>query len=132
MGFEVMKYYSTQRPVSPGTFPREGAGRIVNFDSKQFCEEIGRDAWGYIEYAEPLSAAQMDAYELTQGGMKKFWCVTTSVNDRGRVAANITNVIEAVCQPENSSTSTSRRDIYNDWFPSQEEAEEFVEEARRA
>ena len=127
----MVKYYSTQRPVSPGTFPREGAGRIVNFDNKQFCEEIGRDAWGYIEYAEPLSAAQMEAYELTRGGMKKFWCVTTSVNDRGRVAANITNVIEAVCQPENSSTSTSRRDIYQDWFPSQEEAEEFVEEARR-
>ena len=101
----------------------------MNFDNKQFCEEIGRDAWGYIEYAEPLSAAQMEAYELTRGGMKKFWCVTTSVNDRGRVAANITNVIEAVCQPENSSTSTSRRDIYNDWFPSQEEAEEFVKEA---
>ena len=92
----MVKYYSTQRPVSPGTFPREGAGRIVNFDNKQFCEEIGRDAWGYIEYAEPLSAAQMEAYELTRGGMKKFWCVTTSVNDRGRVAANITNVIEAV------------------------------------
>ena len=79
----MVKYYSTQRPVSPGTFPREGAGRIVNFDNKQFCEEIGRDAWGYIEYEEPLSAAQMEAYELTMGGMKKFWCVTTSVNDRG-------------------------------------------------
>ena len=44
----MVKYYSTQRPVSPGTFPREGAGRIVNFDNKQFCEEIGRDAWGYF------------------------------------------------------------------------------------
>ena len=61
-----MKYYSTQRPVSPGTFPRQGAGQIVNFDNKQFCEEIGRDAWGYIEYEEPLSAAQLEAYELVR------------------------------------------------------------------
>ena len=60
------------------------------------------------------------------------WCVTTSVNDRGQVAANITNVIEAVCKPENSSTSTSRRDIYQDWFPSLEQAEKYVEEARNA
>lgn len=127
-----MKYYSTQRPVSPGTFPREGAGRIVNFDNKQFCEEIGCDAWGYIKYEEPLSAAQAEAYELTMGGMKTFWCVTTSVDDRGTVRAAITSFVEAVIKPENSFKSTSRKDIYNDWFSDHEEAEKFVEEARNA
>lgn len=66
------------------------------------------------------------------GGMKTYWCVTTSVDNRGRVVANITNTVEAVCKPENSSTSTSRRDIYNDWFESEEEAQAFVEEAKRA
>lgn len=126
------RYYSTQRPVMPGGFPREGDGQIVNFDNKTFCDEIGREAWGYIEYESPLTPEQAEAYELTLGGMKVYWCVTTSVNDRGRVAANITNVIEAVCKPENSSTSTSRRDIYNDWFESQEAAEQFVKEARKA
>ncbi len=126
------RYYSTQRPVMPGSFPREGAGQIVNFDNKTFCDEIGREAWGYIEYESPLTPEQAEAYELTLGGMKVYWCVTTSVNDRGRVAANITNAIEAVCKPENSSTSTSRRDIYNDWFESQEAAEQFVKEARSA
>lgn len=75
---------------------------------------------------------QAEAYELTLGGMKTYWCVTTSVDNRGRVVANITNTVEAVCKPENSSTSTSRRDVYNDWFESEQEAQAFVDQAKRA
>lgn len=128
-----MKYYSTQRPVMPISYPnRESVEEIRNFDTKTFCEEIGREAWGYIDYREPLTKEQAEAYELTLGGMKTYWCVTTSVDDRGRVIANITNTVEAACKPENSSTSTSRRDIYNDWFESEEEAQAFVKEAREA
>lgn len=128
-----MRYYSTQRPLMPGSYPnRDGIEEIRNFDTKTFCEEIGREAWGYIDYREALTKEQTEAYELTLGGMKTYWCVTTSVNDRGRVVANITNIIKAACKPENSSTSTSRRDIYNDWFESEEEAQAFVEEAKRA
>lgn len=85
----------------------------------------------------PVRRQNMNRYYSTMrpaqpGGMKTYWCVTTSVDNRGRVVANITNTVEAVCKPENSSTSTSRRDIYNDWFYSCEEAQEFVEEAKRA
>ncbi len=74
----------------------------------------------------------MEVYELIPRGMKTYWCVKTSVDDNGRVVANITNTIEAVSKPENSFTITKRRDIYNDWFESYEEAQEFVEEAKRA
>lgn len=127
------RYYSTMRPVQPGGYPnRDGVEEIHNFDTKTFCEEIGREAWGYIDYREPLTKEQAEAYELTLGGMKTYWCVTTSVDNRGRVVANIANTVEAVFKPENSSTSTSRRDIYNDWFESEEEAQAFVEEAKRA
>lgn len=129
----MKRYYSTMRPVQPGGYPnRESVEEIHNFDTKTFCEEIGREAWGYIDYREPLTKEQAEAYELTLGGMKTYWCVTTSVDDRGRVVANITNTIEAVSKPENSSTSTKRRDIYNDWFESEEEAQAFVDEAKRA
>ena len=39
-----MRYYSTQRPVGPGTFPRQdGKETITNFDGKTYCEEIGRE-----------------------------------------------------------------------------------------
>lgn len=64
--------------------------------------------------------------------MKTYYCVTTSFDDRGRVTAGITNTVEAVTKPESTFTSTSRKDIYNDWFESFEEAKQFVEEARVA
>ena len=65
-------------------------------------------------------------------GMKTFWCVTTSIDNRGTVRAAITNFVEAVCKPENSATSTSRKDIYQDWFDSSEEAKAFLLEAKGA
>lgn len=129
----MSRYYSTMRPVQPGGYPnRDGVEEIHNFDTKTFCEEIGREAWGYIDYREPLTKEQAEAYELTLGGMKTYWCVTTSVDNRGRVVANITVTVEAVSKPENSSKSTKRIDIYNDWFESFKEAQEFIEEAKRA
>lgn len=128
-----MRYYSTRRPFGPGTFPqRDGTETITNFGGKIYCEEIGREAWGYIEYREPLTPEEAASYELTPAGLKKFYCVTTSFDDRGRVTSAITREIEATVQPENTSGSTSRKDIYNDWFDSREAALEWVQEAKRA
>lgn len=65
-----MKYFSTERPVSIGTYPKPQGNHvdaIVNFDEAIFVAEIGRSAWGYIEYAHPLTAEQAAAYELTKG-----------------------------------------------------------------
>lgn len=129
----MFRYYSTQRPVLPGGFPRNvDVEKIENFDTKKFCEEIGREAWGYIEYQKNLTKEEADAYELTLGGMKTYWCVTTSFDDKGRVVSAITGIVEAVCKPENTAESTKSKDIYNDWFESQKEAEDWVEEAKQA
>lgn len=129
----MFRYYSTMRPVLPGSFPKKAlVEKIENFDTKTFCEEIGRDAWGYIEYREVLTKKEADAYELVLGGMKTYYCVTTSVNDKGKVLAAITDVIEAACKPKNSSQSLKRKDIYRDWFEDPEEAKKFVEEAKTA
>lgn len=52
-----MRYYSTQRPVGPGTFPKLPENKVLevhNFDAKTFCEEIGREAWGYIDLSRLL------------------------------------------------------------------------------
>lgn len=128
-----MRYYSTHRPCGPGTFPqKDGRETIVNFDEKAYCEEINQEAWGYIDYPEALTEQEVEEYELTQAGIKTYWCVTTSVDNKGRVVANITNIVEAASKPEDSSKSTSRRDIYNDWFESEEAAREFVEAAKKA
>ena len=63
-----MRYYSTQRPITPGSFPRvafNAVKEIVNFERKTNCEEIGREAWGYIDYEKPLDRYDCNAYELT-------------------------------------------------------------------
>ena len=85
-----MRYYSTQRPIVPGSYPSSYAAEIVvNFDQKTFCEEVGREAWGYIDFAQPLPEGEAQKWELTQAGMKTYWCVTTSFDDRGRVVSVI-------------------------------------------
>lgn len=70
-----MKYYSTQRPLSPGSFPvhpsQEGAEwngililSITNYPDRQLVPSIGRMAWGEIEYSAPIPARDADDYEL--------------------------------------------------------------------
>lgn len=54
--------------------------------------------------------------------MKTWYCVTSSFDNRGRVTANITATKETETCPESTYTSTSRKDIYNDWFESLDEA----------
>lgn len=65
-------YYSTQRPFGPGTFPeKDGRETITNFDEKTYCADIGREAWGYIEYPEELTAEEIRDYELTAKPKKR-------------------------------------------------------------
>lgn len=70
-----MKYYSTQRPVGPGTFPQPEGNKvleIVNFDGKIYCKEADRDCWGYIEYEKPLSEKEAASYELVREQLLDF------------------------------------------------------------
>ena len=63
----MIRYYSTQRPVAPGTFPKPKGNRIEsikNFDSRIYIPEIDGKAWGFIEYEKPLSPRDAEAYEL--------------------------------------------------------------------
>lgn len=126
-----MRYYSTQRPITPGCCPRiNEVSEIHNFDEKTFCEKIGMEAWGYIDYNSELSDEEAAEYELLPENLKTFWAVTTAFYDDGRVVSNITSTIKAVLKPENVCKSLARKDIYVDWFESEEEALAHVEEAR--
>jgi hypothetical protein len=60
------KYYSKQRPIDIGTFPKTDGGPayIVNFDMREYVENASFRAWGYITYNAPLSKEQIDIYEL--------------------------------------------------------------------
>ena len=63
-----MRYYSTQRPITRGSFPKPAWNRVLeihNYDSKTYCEELGREVWGYIDYERPLTRYDCNAYELS-------------------------------------------------------------------
>ena len=58
------RYYSTQRPVAPGTFPKKPGCEISNYPQKIYIDGTGFSAWGHIEYDEPLTDAEAKEYEL--------------------------------------------------------------------
>ena len=61
----MYRYYSTLRPITIGAYPKTDCDReIVNFDKPTYCEDIGRTAWGYIEYSKPITQKQADDYDL--------------------------------------------------------------------
>ncbi len=63
-----MKYYSTQRPIMPSSFPKLDDNKVVeicNFDKREAVKEINRMAWGWIEYEKPLPVELAKDYELT-------------------------------------------------------------------
>ena len=59
----LYRYYSTQRPVTPGTFPGKPTN-IQNFDTRESVCGGQMQAWGYVEYKKPLTEKQMNDYEL--------------------------------------------------------------------
>ena len=60
------RYYSTQRPVDIGTFPKteNGPAQVFNFDKRERVESATFRAWGYVAYNAPLTKKQIDDYEL--------------------------------------------------------------------
>ena len=64
---EYYRYYSTQRPVDLGTFPKPPGTvpvEIINFDERRMVEGGTIRAWGELAYLKPLTEKQMDDYEL--------------------------------------------------------------------
>lgn len=69
-----MRYYSTQRPVGPGTYPKPdpndpkwagiSVSEIHNFDRREIVLEIGRTAWGWVEYTGKIPEKDVRDYEL--------------------------------------------------------------------
>ena len=63
----LYRYYSTQRPVDIGTFPKPADNKPVeihNYDKRQPVENGTMQAWGYLEYAKPLTEKEASDYEL--------------------------------------------------------------------
>lgn len=63
----LYKYYSTQRPVDIGTFPkppRNAPDEIVNYEGRVPVEGGAFQAWGHLTYTRPLSHQDIQSYEL--------------------------------------------------------------------
>lgn len=61
-------YYSTQRPIGLGTYPKPQENKVIeikNFDKKEKIEKENISAYGYIKYEKPLMPAAAKTYELT-------------------------------------------------------------------
>jgi len=60
------RYYSTQRPIDIGTFPKTIGGpvQIVNYDKRAWVENATFRAWGYLTYDAPLTDKCIGDYEL--------------------------------------------------------------------
>ena len=73
----MTRYYSTQRPISPGTIPSDPKpAKVHNFDCRQEVESIGKMAWGYADYEEPMDEKVAEDYELAkekESYSVRFW-----------------------------------------------------------
>lgn len=72
-----MRYYSTLRPIGPGTFPSGyKVKNVVNFDRRELCAEIGgRPAWGYIDFEGELSEKDARQYDLILPHVESPGCI---------------------------------------------------------
>jgi len=59
------RYYCLERPAGPGAIPR-GVVVITNFDERKTADEIGRMAWGWVEYERELTEKEIREYELME------------------------------------------------------------------
>lgn len=63
----LYKYFSTQRPVDIGTFPKPSQNapdEIKNYDKRVPVEGGAFMAWGYLTYTRPLTEQDIYNYEL--------------------------------------------------------------------
>jgi hypothetical protein len=57
------RYYCLYRQPDIGSVP-QGFCKQVCFEGRPFVPEINHNAWGYVEYKEPLAPIDVINYEL--------------------------------------------------------------------
>lgn len=81
------RYYSTQRPVDIGTYPRPPGNQplvIVNYDVDRRRPVVGGAicAWGELVYTGPLTEKQIYDYELVPApDNPDLWQTKTPINE---------------------------------------------------
>ena len=57
-------YFSTLRPVSIGTYPKDGMVDFENYSRRLYIPAINREAWGVLYYNRELTQEEMENYDL--------------------------------------------------------------------
>lgn len=68
-----MRAYAIHRPIGPFTWPsehRDKVADIVNYDTLTYVPEIGRNAFGHIDFKEDVPREDLDRYELVTNPME--------------------------------------------------------------
>jgi len=107
-----------------GSYPKNGAQEICNFETKIFCEEIGLEAWGYIDYDHELTEQEATDYELTPTGIQWHSVTVASKKHGGGLKAIVDNdTVRSAERPQDKRYSTIEREFKTRYFKSLEEAE---------
>lgn len=124
-----MRYYSTQRPVAPGNYPKPEGNpvlEIVNFDHRIHCEEVDREAWGYIKYEYPLTKSEAKRWELVPE--KPLWYPITvcSQNHGGGLVVIAGNAVRAERRPVDVAGKTEKIHCKTRYFSTLVEARRVI------
>ena len=124
-----MRYYSTLRPISIGCFPHgHEVTEICNFQKREFVEKIGREVWGFIEFADNLTEKEAGQYDLIPEELKTYYSVIATIYDDGRKKARHYTTECSIAKPEDTEKPGKGKYIYLCWFDSKEEADDFIKE----
>lgn len=70
--YNKYRYYLTERPLQMGAFPQPADNKpvlVAPFGEKIHAPNIGKYAFGFVEYDHPLTPEQIYQYELTAFGL---------------------------------------------------------------
>lgn len=124
-----MRYYSTQRPVAPGTFPQPQGNEVVdihNYDSKTYCEKLGWDVLGHITYEQPLAPGEAEKWELTPDAGLWFPVTVSSRKHGGGLRVTSGRPIRAEQRPADTMGDTKKVQFKTRYFSSWREAQRIM------
>lgn len=92
-----MRAYGYNRPLGMGTYPKGEHGcytvvEVVNFDRKQWVEEVGRECFGFVSYMHDVPTEELERYEL----------VTPEMFEASRPKLPSENVVARMAQAYNA------------------------------
>lgn len=129
----MKRYYSPYRPIGPGTFPKQdGTEIITNFDEPTYCDEIGRKAWGYIEYQQPLTPEQARQYELISPQPEKAWYPVRVLSEKhgGELRVALGSPVYSEERPADIKGENPKKEYKIRYFPTEDEARRVADVIR--